>query len=89
MMKGNEMNINQIRTTLDELESNYDMAMKFSAYPLADHLLKQIDVLREELVRQIQTEDPYTTEADIHYFEWQNDGQPSEMQEWHDFDPDC
>lgn len=63
------MNINQIRTTLDELESNYDMAMKFGAYPLADHLLKQIDVLREELIRQIQAEDPYTTEADIRYFE--------------------
>ena len=63
------MNINQIRTTLDELESNYDMAMKFGAYPLADHLLKQIDTLREELVRQIQAEDPYTTEADIRYFE--------------------
>lgn len=66
------MNINQIRTTLDELESNYDMAMKFGAYPLANHLLKQIDVLREELVRQIhqiQEEDPYTTEADIRYFE--------------------
>jgi|DEB19_MinimDraft_3_1074340.scaffolds.fasta_scaffold103694_3 primosomal protein N'' len=72
MMKGNEMNINQIRTTLDELESNYDMAMKFGAYPLANHLLKQIDDLREELVRQIhqiQAEDPYTTEADIRYFE--------------------
>jgi primosomal protein N'' len=72
MMKGNEMNINQIRTTLDELESNYDMAMKFGAYPLADHLLKQIDALRErreELIRQIQAEDPYTTEADIRYFE--------------------
>jgi primosomal protein N'' len=63
------MTINQIRTALDELESNYDMAMNFSAYPLANHLLKQIDALREELVRQIQAEDPYTTEADIRYFE--------------------
>jgi primosomal protein N'' len=63
------MKIDQIRTALDELESNYDMAMNFRAYPLANHLLKQIDVLREELVRQIQTEDPYTTEADIRYFE--------------------
>jgi primosomal protein N'' len=63
------MKIDQIRTALDELESNYDMAMNFRAYPLANHLLKQIDALREELVRQIQTEDPYTTEADIRYFE--------------------
>jgi primosomal protein N'' len=63
------MKIDQIRTALDELESNYDMAMNFRAYPLANHLLKQIDALREELVRQIQAEDPYTTEADIRYFE--------------------
>ena len=45
------------------------MAMKFRAYPLADHLLKQIDVLREELIRAIQAEDAYATEADIRYFE--------------------
>ena len=63
------MTINQIRTALDELESNYSMAMDFQAYPLANHLLKQIDALREELVRQIQTEDPYTSEADIRFFE--------------------
>ena len=63
------MTINQIRTALDELESNYSMAMKFRAYPLADHLLKQMDVLREELIRAIQAEDAYATEADIRYFE--------------------
>ena len=21
--------------------------------------------------------------------DWEDDGQPDEMQEWHDFDPDC
>jgi predicted amidophosphoribosyltransferase len=22
-------------------------------------------------------------------WDWEDDGQPDEMQEWHDFDPDC
>lgn len=61
--------VDQIRTILDELESNYSMAMDFQAYPLANHLLKQIDALRDELVGLIMAEDPYTSEADVRYFE--------------------
>lgn len=61
--------VNQIREQLEMLESNYSMAMDFQAYPLAQHLLKQIDMLREQLVAQIVAEDPYTTEADARYFE--------------------
>ena len=63
------MTVDQIRTALVELESNYSMAMDFSAYPLANAIACQIDSLRDELVRQIQAEDPYTSEADIRYFE--------------------
>ena len=61
--------IEQIRTALDELESNYSMAMDFKAYPLADHLLPQIRALQDKLVELICAEDPYTTEADVRYFE--------------------
>jgi hypothetical protein len=61
--------VDQIRTILDELESNYSMAMDFQAYPLANHLLKQIDALRDELVGLIMAADPYTSEADVRYFE--------------------
>jgi primosomal protein N'' len=61
--------VNQIREQLEMLESNYSMAMDFQAYPLAQHLLKQIDMLKEQLVAQIVAEDPYTTEADVRYFE--------------------
>lgn len=63
------MNIDQIREQLEMLESNYSMAMDFSAYDLANHLLKQIDKLHEELFRQVMIQDPYTTEADVRYFE--------------------
>lgn len=61
--------VNQIREQLEMLESNYSMAMDFQAYSLAQHLLKQIDMLKEQLVAQIVAEDPYTTEADARYFE--------------------
>jgi hypothetical protein len=61
--------VNQIREQLEMLESNYSMAMDFQAYPLAQHVLKQIDTLRDELVRLVMAEDPYTTEADVRYFE--------------------
>lgn len=63
------MSVDQIRTTLEELESNYSMAMDFSAYSLANVIACQIDSLREELIRQICAKDPYTTEADVRYFE--------------------
>jgi hypothetical protein len=61
--------IEQIRTALDELEFNYSMAMDFKAYPVADHILPQIRALQDKLVELICAEDPYTTEADVRYFE--------------------
>lgn len=63
------MTVSQIRTTLEELESNYEMAMNFRAYPLADHLQLQITQLQDKLVELICAEDPYTTEADVRFFE--------------------
>jgi len=63
------MTVNQIREQLEMLESNYAMAMNFKAYPLADHLLPQIRALQDKLVKLICAEDPYTTEADVRYFE--------------------
>jgi len=69
MKKGNEMTVNQIREQLEMLESNYAMAMNIKAYPLADHLRPQIIALQDMLVKLICAEDPYTTEADVRYFE--------------------
>jgi hypothetical protein len=66
------MTVDQIREALDYLESNYSMAMDFKAYSLAEALRDKIGYLREELIRAIRAEDPYTTEADIRHFEgWQ------------------
>jgi hypothetical protein len=63
------MTIERIRTALDELESNYGMAMDFKAYVLADALRDQILMLQDALVKAIVAEDPYTTEADVRFFE--------------------
>jgi L-amino acid N-acyltransferase YncA len=59
----------QIRKRLDLLEDTYARAMDEGHYGLA-MMIKQ---MREDdfrnLVAAIQAEDPYTTEADIRYFE--------------------
>jgi hypothetical protein len=63
------MTADEIRTALDYLETNYGLAMDGEAYGLASALKDKIDLLWTELVRVIQINDPYTTEADIRYFE--------------------
>jgi hypothetical protein len=63
------MTIEQIRTALDHMEHNYTLAMDAGEYGLANAFHSKIDWLWAELTRMIQLEDPYTTEADIKYFE--------------------
>jgi hypothetical protein len=69
MMKGKPMTIDQVRTALDHMETNYGLAMDAGDYGLANAFHSKIDWLWSELTRLIQAEDPYTTEADIRYFE--------------------
>lgn len=63
------MTVDQIRTALDRMERNYSLAMDAEDYGLANAFHAKIDGLWSELVRLIQAEDPFTTEADIRYFE--------------------
>lgn len=63
------MNVDQIRTALDHMEQNYALAMDAQDYSLANAFSDKIDWLWNELVREIQAEDPYATEADIRFFE--------------------
>jgi hypothetical protein len=70
MMNGeNIMNIQQIRDALEMMESNHKMALDFEAHGLAVALRDKVGVLREQLIQAIIAEDPYTTEADIRFFE--------------------
>ena len=58
-----------IREEMSEAEQCFAAAIEFEQYGRAFELKLQIKDLFEELVRVIQAEDPYTTEADIRYFE--------------------
>jgi hypothetical protein len=63
------LSIEQIRSALDFLEANYSAAMDGEAYGLANAILAKIDGVREMLTAEIMAEDPYTTAADVRYFE--------------------
>ena len=63
------MTVDQIRSALDHMEANYSRAMDHEDFGLANAFLSKIDWLREELVRVICSQDPYTTPADVRYFE--------------------
>ena len=69
MSKYSDLTIDQIRNSLTHMENSYGVAMDSGAYGLAGAIKDKIDGLWEELVGRIRAEDPYTTEADIRYFE--------------------
>jgi hypothetical protein len=64
-----KMTQEQIRAALDHMEANYSLAMDSEAFGLANAIYDKIQFLRDELVRAICAEDPYTTAADVRYFE--------------------
>ena len=66
--------VDTIRRALTEIEAAYEGALDAQVAGTEDGsravaLLKARDQLWDLLVRTIQAEDPYTTEADIRYFE--------------------
>lgn len=61
--------INEIRDALEMMESNYQMARDFKADTLAEALRDKILTLQDMLVEAITAEDPYTTAADVRFFE--------------------
>ena len=58
-----------IRKEMTEAEQCFAAAIEFEQYGRAFELKLQIEDLFAELVGVIQSEDPYTSEADIRYFE--------------------
>ena len=63
------MTVDQIRSALDHMEANYSSAMDSEAYGLAQAMYDKIMSLRDQLIQAITAADPYTTEADVRYFE--------------------
>ena len=70
MSNYSNLTLDQIRNALNVMEDNYGMAMDAEAYGLAKAFRSKIDLLMAELVLRLV--DPYTTEADVRYFEGQN-----------------
>ena len=77
------MTVDQIRTALDHMEANYGLALDANDMGLARAFYDKIMWLRDELIRVITAEDPYTTAADVRYFEGWNDEQ-DEQRAWYD-----
>ena len=62
------MTVDQIRTALDHMETNYGLAMDAQDYGLANAFHAKIDWLWSELIRLVKAEDPEINEADITFF---------------------
>ena len=64
-----KLTLDQVRDAIHYMQRNYDAAMASKAYGLADKLHDKLDALKIELVGRITAEDPFTTAADVRYFE--------------------
>ena len=63
------LSINEIRDILTSLENAFSVAMDRHQSDVAAQIHAQIDIMWNLLVAAIKAEDPYTTEADIRFFE--------------------
>jgi hypothetical protein len=63
------MTVDQIRSELDMAEALYSKWTEQNHLDRANLASKAIDRLQEMMIAAIMAEDPYTTAADIRYFE--------------------
>jgi hypothetical protein len=64
-----KLTLEQVRDAINWMQRNYDAAIAYEAYGLADKLHDKLDALKIELIGRITAEDPCTTAADVRYFE--------------------
>jgi hypothetical protein len=64
-----KLTLDQLRDGLEWLQLNYKSLMGHGEYSMADMISKKIDEYQIEIIGRITAEDPYTTEADVRYFE--------------------
>ena len=64
-----KLTLEQVRDAIVWMQRNYDAAIAYEAYGLADKLYDKLEALKIELIGRITAEDPYTTAADVRYFE--------------------
>jgi len=63
------MTVDQIRSELDMAEALYSKWAEQGHLDRANLASKAIDRLQEMMIAAIMAEDPYTTAADVRYFE--------------------
>jgi hypothetical protein len=66
------LSINEIRENLTSLEDSFSAAMDNHQFDVAAIIHAKIGGMWDLLVATIKAEDPYTTEADIRFFENNN-----------------
>ena len=59
----------EMRKGLEWLEANYASLMGHGEFDMAQMLSAKIDSYQDAIVARICSEDPYTTESDVRYFE--------------------
>jgi predicted secreted hydrolase len=64
-----KLTLDDLRKGLEWLERNYASLMAHGEYSMADMLSVKIDAYQDAIVARICSEDPYTTESDVRYFE--------------------
>ena len=64
-----KLTLDQVRDGLDWLQTNYQSLMDNEEYGIAQMLVSKIEAYQIEIIGRITSEDPYTTAADIRYFE--------------------
>lgn len=64
-----KLTLDQVRDGLDWLQTNYQSLMSYGEQGMAQMLVSKIEAYQIELIGRITAEDPYTTAADVRYFE--------------------
>jgi len=64
-----KLTLDEMRRGLEWLEANYASLMAHGEYGMADMISGNIDLYQDAIVARICSEDPYTTESDVRYFE--------------------
>jgi len=64
-----KLTLDQVRDGLDLLQTNYQSLISHGEHSMAQMLVSKIEAYQIEIISRITDEEPYTTAADIRYFE--------------------
>ena len=64
-----KLTIDELHRIVSWMQSNIDSCISMGALSLAAAIEDRVEPYKIELIGRITAEDPYTTEADVRYFE--------------------